>query len=810
MKLFQRAVSFLVPTFYGGGGGGGNTTSKVIYDKATKAMRNVAFDKTNEFLKEFENVPEAQQWLNNWYSMSLDQQEAEWKRLQSNVDSVASNLLSGGFDTNFAPVDNVATPTGTDFNEVDGETSDFVKALSGGTAKAAEATGGGAGWIDALLSQTGDYKPVETATTDAFKPIDAASSGDYVGAKTELIKNIGTADAATNNAYATATTKDANYTSGGFRDISQYLDAIANTSPEYQNATAQFLGDYSPVNAQGYDASLSDLSRARQSLGAVDPTQSLQQLLTGQINQPYLSSMHDAYINDAMRGYGDAVQKLNQETMPNIGSEAFAAGQYGGSRQGIAQGLAMQQLERNARDLGIAAMDSGSELYGNAYQQAQDKMYGTANNLNSLAVQNEQFNASAQNQAKQFTADAFNNMAQFNATNNQANQKYNADIANQMSQFNAGNLLNKGQFDTNALNDLVKFNSANNLQNQQFGVTEFNKNAITEAQNKAQVDIANSNNWAQVAMQNAQLQSQQDLANMQAQNEMEKLNLQTQLAIAEANAAAINQQNQFNSSNQLNNQQFNAGLNQQTNEFNATNGMSSLQFNTNWLNQMGQFNATNDLQNQQFNTGQANDMSLANSQGSSNAQIASANNSTQASIANANNATQTSQFNSELLTELSKFNAGNAISNDQFNAGQLNNLGLANSTNQLQSDQFDATNLMNNNQFNANLGLQNNTQQMQQTGQNLQNALTGLSTQTTGLGNLQQALGSIYSGQSAINNYDKAWALDNLDIAKSAASMSPIGTITSTSGGGGNPLAQLGGAAMSGLGVYGLYQGSTD
>ena len=372
---------------------------------------------------------------------------------------------------------------------------------------------------------------------------------------------------------------------------SAYNDAVLTQSDPYQAALTQLSPDY-----QGSTAALSDLSQARQDLGAVDPTQSLQQLLSGKIDNPYLSSMHQAYINDSMRGYGDAIQKLNQETMPGINNDAFAAGQYGGSRQGVAQGLALQQLERNARDLGIEAMDSGNQLYGNAYSQAQQNMMSTANNLNSLAAQNSQFNAG------QLTQDS-----QFNANNQLQNQQYNTSQENNMAQYNAGN--------------------------------------------------------------------------------------------------------------QLNNQQFNAGA--------------------------------------------ANSLNLANSAGQAGA---------------------------------SQFSAGEANNMNQFNAGAMNQGNQFNAGNNLNNNQFNSTNLMGNNQFNANLGLENNTQQMGQTGQNLQNALTGINTGQTALTNLYAGQDSSYANSNTLINYEPNRALDMIDIAKGAATMSPSGSTTTTMGGG-NPLGQLIGQA---------------
>ena len=506
--------------------------------------------------------------------------------------------------------------------EVFGMTNDFLDNY--GTTSEQQA--GLNSWYETLLNNR------DGQIDDQFK--DSAGLSDQIlnGDFNTNLAPIDETDDPTKTKYADAKTESAGAAQGaGYTDATltqsdPYQAAIAGEVNPYQAAIAQTSPDY-----QGSTASLSDLSRARQDLGVIDPTQSLQQLLSGKIDNPYLSSMHQAYINDSMRGYGDAVQKLNQETMPAINSDAFAAGQYGGSRQGVAQGLAMQQLERNARDLGIEAMDSGNQLYGSAYQNAQQNMMGTANNLNSLAAQNSQFNAG------QLTQNS-----QFNANNELQNQQYNASQQNNMAQYNAGNQLNNQQFDTS----------------------------------------------------------------------------------------------QFNN--------------------------------------MAQYNAGNELNNQQFNAGAANSLNLANSAGQSAA---------------------------------SQFSAGEANQMNQFNAGAANQMSQFNSGNQLNNQQFNSTNLMGNNQFNANLGLQNNTQQLGESVQNLQNTLTGLQTGQTALTNLFTGQDSNYAGQNTLMNYDANKALDMLDIAKGAATMSPSGSTTTTMGGGGGlgqMVGQIGGSLATTTGLLSL------
>lgn len=125
-----------------------------------------------------------------------------------------------------------------------------------------------------------------------------------------------------------------------------------------------------------------DLVRARAGQGALDPTYAMSGLLSGSVNTAAL----DPVIDNATRRL---TQNFNEQVMPGINQGAVMAGQYGGSRQGIAQGIASRGLAQSIGDM-------EANLYNQAYQSAQDKMYGTANALNSQAGQNAQFNSNLQ------------------------------------------------------------------------------------------------------------------------------------------------------------------------------------------------------------------------------------------------------------------------------------------------------------------------------------------------------------------------------------------------------------------------------
>ena len=77
-------------------------------------------------------------------------------------------------------------------------------------------------------------------------------------------------------------------------------------------------------------------------------------------NNPYLAQSVNAAIQPMIDQY-------NQTVLPGIRSGAVQTGQYGGSRQGIAEGIASGQLTRN-----IGNTSAG--MYSNAYQQGMDSL----------------------------------------------------------------------------------------------------------------------------------------------------------------------------------------------------------------------------------------------------------------------------------------------------------------------------------------------------------------------------------------------------------------------------------------------------
>ncbi len=249
------------------------------------------------------------------------------------------------------------------------------------------------------------------------------------------------------------------------QDVTGYTNNVASDmmGGAYNVANGNYDTNYGPVG--NINTPQTNLNAARRSQGALDPTQSLQGLLSGNVTNPYLQQQADAMTANMTRN-------LNENVMPGIRSEALASGQYGGSRQGIAEGLAASRLNQ---DLAPAL----TNMFGGAFENAQNRMYGTATGLNDQAFQNATNNAGLQMQGNQFNANLGlqNNAQQMGQnTQNLDNRMKSMDIANNAQgllqgnqQLQAGNQsLLSGNQQLQLGGQQIQANN-NNFQDQDFG-----------------------------------------------------------------------------------------------------------------------------------------------------------------------------------------------------------------------------------------------------------------------------------------------------------------------------------------------------
>ena len=277
------------------------------------------------------------------------------------------------------------------------------------------------------------------------------------------------------------------------------------------NSTAANAGLTNSKNAPNSYALQSNIKQGMSALGNANPANALSNAMSGNVNTSVLGAMNQKNIDQATQGFNNDVRTVNQQIMPGINNDAFAAGQYGGSRQGIAQGLALQGLGTEAGNLAQNALDSGNQLYGNAYQQAQSTAAQTANSLAGLAANNSQFNAGQDTQ---------NN--QYNTSNALNNSQYNAGQANNMSQFNANQNNASSLANASNANNMAQFNANLGLQNNTQQMAQKAQN-LTNASTGNQ--LANDASTNLFSGQDQTYAAQQGLANTPQQQQLDMLNL---------------------------------------------------------------------------------------------------------------------------------------------------------------------------------------------------------------------------------------------------------------------------------------------
>jgi hypothetical protein len=225
----------------------------------------------------------------------------------------------------------------------------------------------------------------------------------------------------------------------GLRD--QATDVFMGRSNAFSPVGQVTAQQVDPFGFKSQNAPSINVQNAFGSMGGTNPTQAYQSLLSGSVTNPYLQ-------NIAQDNYTMANRNLLENVMPNIGSGATAAGQYGGSRQGIAQGLAMSRMNQD-----VTA--ANNNMFGNAYQQAQGNMLSAAGQLGGFGMSAETNNASNMLNNNQFNASLSSGISQ-----NNANRTLSADSTNAANTLAANNQ-KLGQMNAG----VDWFNNANNMQN---------------------------------------------------------------------------------------------------------------------------------------------------------------------------------------------------------------------------------------------------------------------------------------------------------------------------------------------------------
>lgn len=182
-------------------------------------------------------------------------------------------------------------------------------------------------------------------------------------------------------------------TEPGLPETVDVLRRVGNIAAPGQ---AERIAGVDPITGQSVD-----VAETLAGLGATDPTAAIQQMLTGQANLDTLNPV----VENALTRMG---QSFSEQFMPQLRSGALSSGQYGSSRQGIAEGLAGDRLAQ-------AMGDVSAGMHNQAYQQAQQLMGQAAGQMSNLGVASAQQNAARQLAADQQNAANLLNTQQFNA-----------------------------------------------------------------------------------------------------------------------------------------------------------------------------------------------------------------------------------------------------------------------------------------------------------------------------------------------------------------------------------------------------------
>lgn len=187
----------------------------------------------------------------------------------------------------------------------------------------------------------------------------------------------------------------------------------------------------------------------------IDLSGSYQSLVNGPAGaNPYLTGAIQKGINQSSNAFGNMIQdakSATQDVLGNIRGGAVIAGGFGGSRQGIAEGRAIEsmntQLGRAASQFGQNNTDAAVAAQAGAYDADRNRQLAATQGLGAQQYGVASQNAQMAQQANMANQAIGTNMSQFAAQQGQAAQMANAQLGQQNNQFNA-----QMQQQNNALN----------------------------------------------------------------------------------------------------------------------------------------------------------------------------------------------------------------------------------------------------------------------------------------------------------------------------------------------------------------------
>ena len=290
------------------------------------------------------------------------------------------------------------------------------------------------------------------------------------------------------NSFAGA---NANYlTNNGAGDMNATRDAAlkamqGNQAPMSQAAQAPGMQPTTAAQSGGALASLPAYAVGNMvdapSQNGLNLSGSYNSLINGAPGaNPYLTGAVQKGINQSQNAFGNMVtdaKAATQDVLGSIRGNSVLAGQFGGSRQGIAEGKAIDSMNTNlsraASQFGQNNTDAAVAAQAGAYNTDRDRQLAATQGLGA-----QQYGVAQQNAATKNTAEFINVGNTFDAS------KTNAGMAQQNSQFNAGLQQQTGQYNANMGQNNNQFNAG---LAQQTGLANQQSQLSTNGQNNGQL-----------------------------------------------------------------------------------------------------------------------------------------------------------------------------------------------------------------------------------------------------------------------------------------------------------------------------------
>lgn len=337
----------------------------------------------------------------------------------------------------------------------------FLKDLVGIAAPIAGTVLGGplggsiGGALGGLVSGSGQPKSQTSTTQQQLDPrisqmlFGGNGQQGLLGQYQDLLKtpqsaaaqNLGTANAGYINNYAGAdldASRNAAYRAMG-----------GNAAPTTQAATS--TGGYAALPAYAVGSMVDAPAQNKLNLSG-----SYDSLINGPAGaNPYLTGAIQKGINQSSNAFGNMLadqKSATQDLLGNIRGGAIAAGQYGGSRQALAEGKAIDsfntQTARAASQFGQNNTDAAIAAQAGAYDADRNRQLAATQGLGAQQYNVAQQDANTKNQAEFMNVGNSFDASKTNAALYQNNNQFNAGLQQQ-----AGLANQQAQLTTNAQNN---------------------------------------------------------------------------------------------------------------------------------------------------------------------------------------------------------------------------------------------------------------------------------------------------------------------------------------------------------------------